>query len=112
AEREGGSMSHACLSREIALHERIREQLVRAYGDEIDDETLLDTLAGETNVEEMIAALYRQALADEATRAALEMQIDRLSARRDRFKARIERCKATVLSAMQQTGRDRINAPD
>ena len=58
-------MSGTPLSIETEKYLQLRERIALAYP-EADEETLLDTLEGITDLHEMIAAVIRSALVDEA----------------------------------------------
>lgn len=103
---------HDPLSREIALEARIREQLIAMYGDEIDDQALLDTLEGECGVVEQIAAVIRSARQTEALAEGLKALVAQMQDRKKRMDLRAERLRAIALQAMEETGRQKIEAPD
>ena len=63
------------LSIETAKYLQLRERIVLAYP-KADEETLLDTLEGITDLHEMIAAVIRSALVDEALHAGLRGRLD------------------------------------
>ena len=48
---------------------------------EVDDETIRDTLEGITDLHEMIAAMIRSALVDEALHAGLRSRLDEMKER-------------------------------
>lgn len=54
------------LNRALATEAALKERLREIYGDEIDEQTLLDTVEGENDLVEIICRVYRQALADDA----------------------------------------------
>lgn len=100
------------LTRSLATHEALKRQLREIYGDEIDQEALLDTLDGESDLVELIAATYRQALADDAMVEGIKALQDKLAARRKRIEHRSEKLKAAVAHAMEASERAKITAPD
>jgi hypothetical protein len=56
---------------EVVRYQLLREQLLIRFSD-ADEETIRDTLEGITDLHEMIAAVIRSALVDEALRAGLQ----------------------------------------
>ena len=57
---------------ELPRYRLLKQRLVAEYPD-LDDETLADTLEGITDLHEMIAAVIRSALVDEALHAGLRV---------------------------------------
>lgn len=100
------------LQQSVAIHERIKEQLIALYGEEIDHETLMDSLEGETDVVEMIASVVRSAQEEEALAFGLDSLISSMTDRKRRLVQRAERKRAIALRAMEETGRKTIKAPD
>ena len=66
-------MSALLLKNELQLYNRLHERLLEQLPD-IDDETIRDTLEGITDLHEMIAAVIRSALVDEALHAGLRFR--------------------------------------
>ncbi len=69
---------------ELAHHQYFREQLAAQFPD-ADEETLLDTLEGMTNLNEMIAEVVRSRLDDISLGAALRARIADMQERLSRF---------------------------
>ena len=69
------------LKNELQLYHRLRERLLENMP-EIDDETVRDTLEGITDLHEMIAAVIRSALVDEALSAGLRERFNDMKERR------------------------------
>ena len=78
-------MNTLSVKNEMQYYRQLRERLV-ADVPEADDETIRDTLEGITNLHEMIAAIIRSALVDEALQAGL-----RIAPRRNASAARQDR---------------------
>src|SRR6187431_3378381 len=72
---KGLKMEHLALSIETSKFLRLKQRLMADYP-RADEETLLDTLEGITNLHEMIAAVIRSALVDEALRAGLRTRLE------------------------------------
>ena len=65
----------ASVTFEVSKYELLRQRLLSEYPT-IDEETLADTLEGITDLHEMIAAVIRSALVDEALHAGLRFRLD------------------------------------
>ena len=72
-------MASSPLSFETTKYQLLRQRLLSEYP-EADDETLEDTLEGITDLHEMIAAVIRSALVDEALQAGLRTRLDEMRA--------------------------------
>jgi Siphovirus Gp157 len=101
----------AALTYEIARYKQIRERLL-ADVDDIDEQTLADTLEGATNINEMLIETIRTIMNDETTCDALDRRIDDMRLRRDRFAKRAERRRQIVRDAMLDCGIPQIKEPD
>ena len=85
-------MFEDALTSEIPKYQMLRERLITEWPT-IDDETLADTLEGITNIHEIIAAVIRSTLVDEALCAGLRLSLrgdDRRRAKQTRA-ARLHR---------------------
>ncbi len=65
---------------ELIRYRGTKERLLAAWP-EIDCETLRDTLEGITDLHEMIAAVIRSALVDEALQAGLRLRVEDMKER-------------------------------
>jgi len=99
------------LSFEAAKYLQLREQIVRAYPD-VDDETLSDTLEGITDLHEMIAAVIRSALVDEALQAGLRSRMDDMKERLSRLEVRSSKKRDLALHALSEVGLAKLEQPD
>ena len=77
-----------------------------------DDETIRDTLEGITDLHEMIAAVIRSALVDEALQAGLRGRLDDMKARLSRLEVRASKKRELALHAMSEAGLGRLEQPD
>ena len=102
----------------IDLHQRarvyadLRDRLIAQYGLEEDEPALLDTLTGETDLEDGIVIVLRAAQRAEADADAVEAIMDANKARKVRHEARAERLRASVAQAMAEAGLKTLRAPD
>ena len=78
----------------------------------LDDETLADTLEGITGLHEMIAAVIRSALVDEALQAGLRFRLDDMRERLSRLELRASKKRELALEAMTETGLSKLEQPD
>ena len=99
------------ISTTLQIHSRYREQLLTAY-DDIDDETLNDTLEGLTDLNEMIAETLRKALDDEASCLALKTRIEAMRARASRLADRAKSLRRLTGEIMTEAQLDRIISDD
>ena len=99
------------LSIEAAKYLQLREQIVRAYPD-VDDETLSGTLEGITDLYEMIAAVIRSALVDEALHTGLSSRMDDMRERLSRLDFRASKKRELALHAMSEVGLSKLEQPD
>ncbi len=99
------------LSIETTKYLQLRERIALTYP-EVDDETLRDTLEGITNLHEMIAAVIRSALVDEALQAGLRTRLEEMRGRLERLEARSAKKRQLALEAMTEAGLKRLEQPD
>lgn len=99
------------LSIETTKYQQLRDRLLNDYP-LLDDETLADTLEGITNLQEMIAAVVRSALVDEALQSGLRQRLDEMKERLSRLKDRSQKKRALCLEAMTEVGLAKLEQPD
>ena len=78
----------------------------------LEEERLLNTLEGITNLHEMIAAVIRSALVDEALGSGLRARLDDMKERQSRLEARASKMRELALQAMSETGLAKLEQPD
>jgi hypothetical protein len=84
---------------EVSHYLILADQLKALYQD-IDDETLLDTLEGVSDLPELIQGLIRSSLEDEVLISALKQRVEDMQARLSRLKDRFERKRELASWAM------------
>ncbi|MGC1950317.1 MAG: siphovirus Gp157 family protein, partial [Pseudolabrys sp.] len=90
-----------------AIRDRIREQDAQ-----IDEQTLADTVEGLTDLHEILTAIIRAALADQALASGLEGRIAEMQARRDRFQDRATKRRQIAKDVMVELDLKKLAAPD
>ena len=102
---------NAPLKTELQLYQVLRDRLAQEFP-ETDDETIRDTLEGITNLHEMIAAVIRSALVDEALHAGLCCRMDDMKERLSRLETRAGKKRELALHAMSEVGLAKLDQPD
>ena len=96
---------------EVFKHQLLKQQMLTAYPG-LDDETLADTLEGITDLHEMIAAVIRSALVDEALQAGLRTRLEEMRQRLARLEERGAKKRELALEAMCEVGLKKLEQPD
>ena len=86
------------LQRETEAARILREQLADIAGD--DEDVLRDSIEGETNLHELIAAVVEEVAADAASVDGIKAHIETMRGRKERLEARIEAKRSAILNAM------------
>jgi hypothetical protein len=99
------------VSAELLKYRLLKQRLVAEYPS-ADEETLADTLEGITDLHEMIAAVIRSALVDDALSAGLRKRLDDMKARLARLEERGTKKRQLALEAMDEAGLNKLQEPD
>jgi hypothetical protein len=101
----------SALTIELSKHQLLRQRLMTHYPT-TDEETVLDTLEGITDLHEMIAAIIRSALVDEALHAGLHSRLGDMKERLARLQERGAKKRQLALDAMGEVGLAKLQQPD
>ena len=104
-------LSRQGIHSEVSQYVILADQLKALYQD-IDDETLQDTLEGISDLPDLIKALIRSSLDDEALIGALKERVEDMQARLSRFKDRFERKRELASWAMTSAEIGKIQTED
>lgn len=106
------SNSHRARVRvEVQKRALLRERLLSEIPD-LDETTLMDTLDGCSDLKEMLAAVIRSALDDEAMAEALGARLQDMKRRLERYQVRAGKARDIVLAAMNDGGIAKLVEPD
>ena len=99
------------LSVKSSKYQQLKQRLLVDFPT-VDEETVTDTLEGITNLHEMIAAVIRSALVDEALQAGLRFRVDDMKERLSRLELRASKKRQLALEAMTEVGLSKLEQPD
>jgi hypothetical protein len=96
---------------EIPKYQLLKKRLTTQFP-QLDEETLADTLEGITDLHEMIAAVIRSALVDDALSTGLRGRLNDMKERLKRLEERGAKKRQLALEAMDEVGLNKLQQPD
>jgi len=103
--------SLAVLTAETSRYQVMAEELKASFAD-LDDETLADTLEGLSELPDLLKAVVRSSLLDEALAIGLKGRLGEMKERLERLIERSSRKREMVCSSMARTGLAKLLAED
>jgi hypothetical protein len=95
-----------------AITYRVVRDRIRTEDAQIDQQTLADTVEGLTDLHEVLTAIIRAALTDQALAIGLEGRIGEMQARRDRLQDRATKRRQIAKDVMIELDLKKLAAPD
>lgn len=95
-----------------SIHYRAVRDRIRESEPEIDEQTLADTVEGLTNIHEIVQAIIRSALVDQALASGLKCRIADMQDRLNRLEDRISKRRQIAKDVMVDLDLKKLTAPD
>jgi len=96
----------------VAITYRAIRDRIRAQDPEIDERTLADTVEGLTDLHQILEAIIRSALEDEALAVGLKGRIGEMEERLARFQDRASKRRQIAKDVMLELDLKKLQAPD
>jgi len=94
------------------IHYKTVKDRLRAEDPGLDEQTLADTVEGLTGLHEILTAIIRAALTDQALASGLEGRLAEMQARRDRLQERATKRRQMAKDVMVELDLKKLAAPD
>lgn len=94
------------------IHYHGLRQRLRTEDPSLDEQTLADTVEGLSDLHEIVGAIIRSALVDEALAVGLRGRISEMQERAERFTDRASKRRQIARDLMTETDIKKITAPD
>jgi hypothetical protein len=104
-------LNNTSLFHEAERYSMLRDRLKKEFPDS-DDQTLIDTLDGLTDINEMLESVVRSRDEDITLKDALKLRIEEMNMRLSRLRGRADMKKEIVAEAMDRAGIKKIEAPE
>ena len=95
-----------------AIHYRVIRDRIREEDPQIDEQILADTVEGLTDLHEILTAIIRAALTDQALATGLEGRIGEMQERHDRLHDRAAKRRQIAKQVMVELDLKKLAAPD
>lgn len=99
------------LKYQVHVYQALQDRLKNSFPD-ADQETIRDTLEGITDLHDIIAAIIRSALIDEALQVGLRSRLEEMKERLSRLDERGRKKRQLALEAMNEVGLNKLEQPD
>ena len=99
------------LKYQVHVYQALQDRLKNSFPD-ADQETIRDTLEGITDLHDIIAAIIRSALIDEALQVGLRSRLEEMKERLSRLDERGRKKRQLALEAMSKVGLKKLEQPD
>ena len=95
----------------VGTYKALKERIA-ASDPTLDEETLADTLEGLTDLPDIVAALVRSALHDEALASGLKLRLQEMESRLERIRDRASKRRQIAKDIMVEIDLAKLTAPD